>query len=356
MYVSNAAIELLRSVKDMFPVEQALTLGVVFFCLSWLIPRRLITLPSSGQRAVSLTGISVVGSFSVLAVAAVASGLSYLYAFPDPSGYGGWWRRAAPLAAVVLVLVGACFALRRTPLATPSERLITPRRHWWAFSNPVQLWLTFGVATVLMLSVLWQIIIGVSAPADANRYGNVPEPTDLPIYMPMQGDMGYVAGAGWPNHLATVLVIMATFFVLAFALGADANRPLCTRSSASQVREERVSTARVLVWLVLGGLLLTLGAVWAHIGFIGDIIVGVDESTAQGEPPQRFYVGTGYRDLAALMHKGGYVIQGIGAALLLRLLVDAFRAFRVFRSAQGNQLTNEPVPTVTVSEQARTDR
>lgn len=323
----------LRTFFDLFPVEMALTLGAILFGLSWIRPRRIVSLPESGRRADALARIGIAGPLSVVAVASATSWLATL----DPIGrHGGWWQRAAPLLAAAAVVVVAWLVLRREPLPAPGERTISPRRRWWAFAPRTPLWLLAGAAALLLVTVAWQMLIGVPLPDGGNRYGVGPADSGLPEFMVMQNDMGYVWGAGWPNHLATLVALLAAGAALAALLGSDANRPLVARASAPEVREERTATARILTLLALGGLLLTLGAVWAHVGFIGQIIVGVFEDNG-GEPgAQRFFVGTGYQSVAPLLHLGGYVVQGIGAALLLRLAVDTWRAAAARRPGAGS--------------------
>ncbi|MBC9935710.1 MULTISPECIES: hypothetical protein [unclassified Leucobacter] len=331
--LDSLAVGLRYLVLALPPVEIALTLGIIIFGLTWVRPRRIVSLPTSGRRMRTLFHVGVSGSLGIVAVATAATWLSYLHAFPDPTGFGGWWRRPAPLIATLLVIAVTAVSLRSEPLPAPGERAITPRRRWWAFAPRALLGVLLSAAALLLVTVAWQGLIGVPAPQDANLYGNVPASTDLPLFMVMQGGMGYVAGAGWPNHLLTLITLAAAAAALILTLGHDANRPIPARASAAQVNEERSSTARMLIWVGLGGLLLTLGAVWAHTGFIGQIIVGVVEDNGDRPFPERFVVGTGYQDIAAWMHKGGYVVQGIGAAILLRLAVDTVRARRALRGS-----------------------
>lgn len=307
---------------DLIPVETALVLGLILFALSWITPRRLLSLPSSGRRVRVLLWAGIAGPIALVAVATVTSWL----AATDPiTRSGGWWQRPAPLLAAALVVSITALALRAEPLPAPGERAISPRRRWWAFAPRPLLWTTLAVAVALLLTSAWQTAVGVALPAEAKRYGVGPEATGLPEFMSMQGGMGYVWGAGWPNHLATLLALAAATIALILSLGADANRPVFARITAPEVRAERSATARVLVLIALGGALLTLGAVWAHVGFIGEIKVGL-EPDAEGQPS--VIIGTGYRDIASLMHRGGYLVQGLGAALMLRLAVDTVRALR----------------------------
>ncbi|QZY52686.1 hypothetical protein [Leucobacter tenebrionis] len=343
MEVMNWIFWGLRTILQFLPpVEMVLTLGLILFGLSWIRPRRIVSLPSSGRRVETLRWVGIAGSLAVVAVGSVTSWIATL----DPlNNWGGWWQRPAPLAATALVILVAALLLRREPLLAPGEGAISPRRRWWAFTPRASLWILFASSSLLLVTTAWQLLIGVSAPPGANRYGIVPPETGLPVYMTMQNGMGYVWGAGWPNHLATLLVLLTAAFALVALLSTDANRPLFARSSAAEVREERASTAQIITLLALGGLLLTLGAVWAHVGFIGQIIVGVFEDNGGAPDPQRFVVGTGYQSIAPLMHLGGYVVQGIGAALLLRLAVDTGRAvFAGRRAASPDPDPSSPAP------------
>ncbi|GAB2560007.1 hypothetical protein [Leucobacter ruminantium] len=336
----------LRTLNDLLPpVEIAITLGVVFFGLSRIRRGRIVSLPASGRRSRELTGIGIGGSLTVLVVATATSWIATLD--PTQQMWLGWWLRPLPLLAAAGVIAVSWFALRREPLPAPGERAISPRRRWWAFAPLPALWLTTAAAGMLLFVSVWHSMMGVSAPAGANRYGIGPviDPgaAGLPVYMPAPDDNGYIWGAGWPNHLATVLVMLVAATALVLVLSSDANRPVFARSTAPGVREERSITARLLVCIALGGVLLTLGAALAHIGFVGEMIVGIHNEGEEQEAVARFYVGTGYSDFAPLMHKGGYLVQGIGAALLLRLAVDTWRA-REARNRDRARDPEEPAP------------
>ncbi|MFV0435034.1 MAG: hypothetical protein ACK5LO_13775 [Leucobacter sp.] len=329
----------LRSVFSIFPVEVALTLGLVFFGLSWIRRRPIVSLPASGRRRKLLRWLGIGGALAIVTVATATTWLSYLHTFPDPSGFGGWLRRPLPLVTVALVVTAFAIALRLEPLPAPGERKIAPRQWWWTFVPPPLLWTTSIATALLLLTSLWQTAVGTRAPADADLYGNVPSRTDLPVFVPLQENMGYFAGAGWPNHLATLAAVLLATAVLIFTLGRDANRPISIRAAASDVRAEHAATARVLAIIVLGGILLTLGAVWGHVGYIGGIMVGVDDPPEQGGALTGPVVGSSYQAFAWPMSVGGYVIQGIGAALLLRL---AFDTWRVTRAQHGSQKPDVP--------------
>ena len=327
----------LRTLKDLLPpVEIAITLGVVFFGLSWIRPGRIVSLPSSGRRSRELAGIGIGGSLTVLVVATATSWVATLD--PTQQVWRGWWLRPLPLLAAAGVIAVSWFVLRREPLPAPGERAISPRRRWWAFAPRTPLWLTAATAALLFLTAAWHSLIGVSLPDTGNHYGLGPEPTWWPAYMRAYDGVGYIWGAGWPNHLATLLAVLLAAATLAIALGGDANRPLPARSTAAGVHEERTATARVLVLISLGGVLVALGAVWAHVGFVGEGVVGISQQIEGQRYTEPVYVGTGYGDFATFMHLGGYLVQGIGAALLLRLAVDTWRA----REARNRDRARDP--------------
>ncbi|SKA98353.1 hypothetical protein SAMN06295879_2572 [Agreia bicolorata] len=326
-------LSLLITIKNLIPPpEIALTLGVVLFALSWIRPRRMISLPSAGGRAVLLAWAGIAGSLLVVGVATVVSAMAVAsYAHPT-SGFDGWWRRPAPLFAADIVVAVASLALRRMPLPAPGERAIVPRRLWHTFVSKALLWISGIAAALLAVTAVWQGAIGVSAPSDARFLGNVPVPTDLPIFMTFNSGYGFVVGAGWPNYLPTLVVLALAAIVFIVGLRADANRPLFARSSASGVRSERELTARVLTFILLGGLITTLGAVWMHAGSIGQGNIalnevrpseGFDGSDLAAEP---VFVGSGYYAIARPMNLVGHLLQAAGVAFLLRLAVDTARA------------------------------
>lgn len=321
----------LRSVlwplKELFPVEIALTLGLVFFALSWVLPRKIVNFPALTSRTRTLVWLGTGGAFAVVAIATVTSWISQRQGYLGAVGFDGWWRRPAPLLATAIAMAVGAIALSRAPQPAPGERAIAPRHRWWHFAPRGLLGLAATGAALLFLTASWHTLIGVSAPSHVEKWDQ-PGTLNLPIYFEAFGGAGYLPGAGWPNHLATLLALGATSLVLILALGRDANRP-AARASAASVRAERTATARVFVLLALGGILLTLGAVWAHIGFVGEGSIGLHVGDAPGAEP--VYVGTSYQAFARFMHLGGYVIQGLGAALLLRLGVDTLRAAAVRR-------------------------
>ncbi|GAA4190064.1 hypothetical protein GCM10022219_06860 [Microbacterium oryzae] len=334
----------LLDVKRMLPLEVALTFGVVLFALSWLRPRRLVSLPRTEYRARVLL---VVGTAGAALIVLTASLMSAAAAFTyDASGYDGWWRRPAPLAVAVLIVLGAGVALARVPLPAPGDRALVPRQRWRAFLSPALLWVTGATTVLIAVTALWHTVIAVSAPRDASFFGQVPEYTSLPIFMNFNSGLGYVAGAGWPNHLATLIALPVAFVVLFAVLRADANRPLA-RSAAGTggARADREATARILGLVLLAGLLATLGAVWMHVGAVGGSAVGLDDQwVTEDMSIPRLMIYGGYNEIARPLNLTGYVVQGAGVALALRLIVDMVRA--AFAAGRTQAATPSTVETV----------
>ena len=323
-----------HAVQDLLPLEVAITFGLILFALSWVSPRRIVALPLPGHRTTILIWAGVAGSLLVVVVATAVSALNV--AIFDYSGFDGWWRRPAPLVAATVAVAVSAIALRRIPLPAPGERMVVPRRPWHAFASRTLLWISGITAALLALTAVWQIAIATTAPEDAEFFGHVSTFTQLPIYMRFNGGYGYLSGAGWPNQLATLLALALACAVFFAVLQADANRPLFARSTAASVRSERELTARLFTFLLLGGLVTTLGAVWMHTGSMGTATVGLDEQwVSENESFPRIFISGGYDMIARPMNLLGYALQAGGVAFLLRLAVDTVRAARANRLASS---------------------
>jgi hypothetical protein len=315
----------LLEVKQLLPLEVALTFGLGLFALSWVRPRRIVSLPERGFRRSVLVWAGVAGAFAIVATATVTSALNVgVY---DASGYDGWWRRPAPLVMAILVVLAAALAMRRVPVPAPGERAISPQRSWSTFAPRVLLWIAATVGSLTLLTAIWQIASATTAPEDGQFFGHVPDYSPLPIYTDFNNGFGYVSGAGWPNHLASVIVLILAGLTLVVVFRADANRPILARSTAPSVRPDRESTARLFTLLMLAGLTATLGAVWMHVGSAGTSLVGVDEYwVSEDVSNTRLFIDGGYSAIARPMNLVGYVLQGAGVALALRLAVDTARS------------------------------
>lgn len=322
----------LFAVKQFLPLEVALTFGVALFALSWLRPRRIVALPGPGLRRTVLVWVGTAGAIAVAAAATVASSLNVVIS--DASGFDGWWRRPAPVATAALVLVAAALVMRRVPLPAPGERAISPRRAWTEFAPRLPLRIGAVAASLVILTAAWQIVIATTAPSSGPFFGHVPDYSPLPIYTSFNSGFGYVSGAGWPNHLATIVVVGLAALVLVLVLRADANRPLLARSTAPSVRPERESTALLFTLVMLSGIVATFGAVWMHVGSSGTSLVGLDQYwVSEDVSNTRVFINGGYSAIAQPMNLAGYVLQGAGVALALRIAVDTVRAVFASRTS-----------------------
>lgn len=327
--------EVLFAVRQALPpLEVASTLGVVLFALSWIVPRRLVTLPTGQVRASALTWVGVLGALAIAAVITFASAMPFLTGRSDWNATDGRWTRPAPLVAAGIVILVAGLLLRREAGAAPEHRAIRPQQSWRS-SSPRRLLVVAGFAAAgIGLTSLWQTAIGVTAPEDATFIGNVPEHSELPVYMRFNGGFGFVAGAGWPNTLATMVVLVSTIACFVLVLRADANRPVALLESTVLVRRDRELTARLLSWILLGGLVATLGAVWMHTGSIGQGLVGFEDQRLSGDVSRpQVYLAGGYDAIARPMNLLGYALQALGFALLLRVATDTARAALARRRA-----------------------
>ncbi|MCS3442175.1 hypothetical protein [Microbacterium phyllosphaerae] len=302
------------------PLEVATTIGALLFALTWVAPRRWVTFPAGSNRVRTLTITGTLGALFVVGVGAAVS--AHIAATADGSGFDDWWRRPTPLwvAAVVVAAAGVALRERRN---TPAGALqVRTLRDWRHFTSPGLTWTWAAIAGALVILCTWHIAIATRAPADALFLGDVPHPTDLPIFVPFQGGFAFVGGAGWPNHVGTLIVVGIAAAVGFVALRVDANRRF-VQGSPSILRAERTATSRLLLLILLGGLLLTFGAVCMHIGATGGASIGLAVEEANGA---LVYVGGGIGLIARPLNLFGYFSQACGAALLMRLAVDTARA------------------------------
>lgn len=324
-----------HSFLSMFPWEVAILPGLVLFAASWLFPWRIVSLPSAGSRGKTLLWAGTAGSLGVATVASIMSAINL--AVYEVSGFDGWWRRPAPLVAAILVLLITALVLRQEPLPVPGERAIAPRRSWHTFISPSLLWSAGITGALLTITTLWQIMIATSAPESGPFVGRIQEYTPLPIFMSFNAGNGYAPGAGWPNHLATLLTVILAGIVLFFMSRVDTNRPLSVRASAQSARADRESTARLMALILLAGLITTLGAVWMHTGLSGQTLAGYNEQwVSENVSYPTMFVSGSYSAIATEMNLTGYLLQGAGVALALRTAVDTARSYRILRAAKGS--------------------
>ena len=316
------ALDALRSALP--PLEVAVTFGALFFVLSWVRPRPLVTMPvEAGRRTIA----TLTGTVGGLAVAATSTWTSTLAATtPDTSGYDGWWQRPLPLLVATVVVAVSAAALRGVAATPVGDRAVGPRRSWHAFAPRGALRVA-SVAVIALLAVAgWHTVTATSAPPEGPFFSEVPEWTALPIFTRFSGSFGYLAGAGWPNHLATLVVVVLAVAVVVRALRSDADRAVSARETAAAVRADRAPLARVLVLVILAGLLSTLGSVLMHVGASGYGLVGLPGDGRGDGTDDLVLVAGAYDAIARPMNVLGHLVQGIGFALGLRLAVDTLRA------------------------------
>lgn len=322
----------LRTLKELFPIESALTLGTIFFALSWFARRPIITLPPSpdgpASRRTTLTRFGVWGPIAILLATMAANWITITTSAVDVHWTTGSLTRPLPLVATAAAIGILGIALAREPRPEIAERAITPHRRWWTNIPSGPALLAGIVAAILGSVALWQSLAGRVPPANANRYGVGQLQEDTPTYQEMQGGLGYFDGAGWPNHGTTLLALALALALIGMVLGRDANRSVARSTPPAQTLAERRSTARMVALVALGGLLLTAGAVLAHVGFTGTIVVSAIGMSSPHEPGSTFFAGSDFRAIAEPMHRGGYLVQGLGAALLLRVIADTIRVKR----------------------------
>ncbi|THG34518.1 hypothetical protein E6C70_09695 [Glaciibacter flavus] len=319
----------------MSPLLAPAVFGLFFFVLSWMYPRRIVSLPDSGPRVSFLVRVGIAGSLVVAFIGCAVNATTPA----DMTGFEGWWRRPAALFTAALVVAVSAIILRFELRPTAAPAVIAPRRPWNTFTSRPLVWVSGIIASLLALTAVWQTVIATTAPEDGQFLGNVPAYSPLPIYMMFNGQFGYIAGVGWPNNLATLAALGFAVLVLVMTLRADANRPLPDRGFSTAARSAREMTARLFALLILGGLIVTLGAVWMHAGEIGQMKIAINDDYVSKDHLVTF--GGSYDMIAFPLNYGGRLVQGLGVALLLRIAVDTGRA-----AARRRQQPTTP-PTAT---------
>ncbi|MBL3686456.1 hypothetical protein D3248_05750 [Leucobacter zeae] len=321
-------------------IETPIIIGLVLFSLSWLRRNPWVSLPRDARRRSVLAGV---GFWGAIAIAAVAGTVGCIAAFSgyEPSGVAGWWRRPAPMAAAALVIGIAAMLLARHPLPAPGERAISPRRSATAFAPKGRLWLLLGAAALLGITSVWQGCTTSLLPNGAQMVGRPTENggtlitavPDTDRVLPVGPFVDTPAGGGWLNNGVTLAVLVVLIAVLLLALSGDANRPIHARTSAPGITEDRQRTAKLFVLLALGGVLITLGMLWMYVGYLGgwSVTLEATNENASGLPSDEVgfvSLAPSFAAFASSLRFGGWFLQGVGFALLLRIAVDARRSNR----------------------------
>lgn len=303
-----------------------LLLGAVVLALTFVRPRGWVRLPVESTRRTLLARFGTLAPLCLIMVATICGVLVALFRGFTWSGYvnGAWFRAAVPLTLVALLGV-TLLRLRREPQPTVGERAILPRRPWHGFS-PRSLIAIIGVTITLYLATeLWQAAVG-------------PEPREL--HNAVGGDrvLKNVGGApptalGWENHAASLLGILLVVVMLLWLLKYDASRPVPSHAPLAEVASERKMTARLVCQITLGGTLLALGVVWLHTWAPTTEYVEIREGRSGHSGDM---IISHFHGLVGVLRAMGWVFQGLGAGLLLRLLVDTVRSARAARTTHDS--------------------
>ena len=74
-----------------------------------------------------------------------------------------------------------------------------------------------------------------------------------------------------------------------------------------------------------------------HTGFAGTSMVGLDVQSVSGNHPDtRILINGGYSAIARPMNLAGYLLQGTGVAVALRIAIDTVRAAHRTRPTTAN--------------------
>lgn len=309
-------------------LSHPLMLGTLFFSLSWIAPRRTVLLAGTPQRRQALLWLGIAGSALILLVVSLMSTTTILArlsidatgASPAPTLLADTLHRISALTSTVLVLAIAVLALRRDPPPAPGLRAIAPRLPWYNYAPRAALRIGATAAVLLACTSVWQGALSRNSEfLEAFKGGPLSAQTVAPPSV-----------FGWGIHAPVIVLLALLVIVLILALAADANRPRSAVASAQEVRAARGSAASLLCRIALSGLLLGLGTVWLQSSE-QLIVVSASETSSDGSSSgMSLFIGDS-GGLIELLHILGFTIQGIGAALLLRLAADTWRAGRTLK-------------------------
>ena len=307
-----------------FFMQTPFLLGIVFFAFTFVRSRSWVTLPAAGSRTRLLTRMGVAGPIALLAVASVCSTIVALFPWLTTVNYfSGAWLRAAVPFTLVAVLGITLLLLSREPKPPVGERAILPRRQWNVFAPPMTFTVVCVIAALYFCSELWQALAGS-------------EPRELHSVFGGERVLKNVGGAppsamGWENHGASLIGLFLVLVLLVWILAADARRTVSSMRPFAEVKAERAATAQLVTRITLGGVLLALGAVWLNTWAPTTGYVPV-EGGLTGENGDMLI--SHFHGLVAILRRLGWVAQGLGAAILLRLCFDTLRASKAARSVE----------------------
>lgn len=341
-------IPLLNTIIDFAPIEIATTVGLPLFAMSWFWRRSLVPAQFVAPRARLVAWLGFGGAGAVLVTGIVMSVLAWRDPFFRWSE--GWWR-AAPVFVAAIALAALWVAVSRAKSPTLGLNSIAPQRSWRTYLPAGLAGGAVAIAFATVATTCWQMLAGRTPPAGADLYGFTAPDSNLPLYMEVSPGMGYIGGAGWPHHLALTVAVILALVAWACALKADANQGIAADQSLPGGRGTRTVVARIATLVLTGALLMAFGALWARVGFIGEF--SLTQSTIEqpdGTLLVNAQVGSSYAAFAAGMKLLGYLCQGIGAALLMRLIVDTARGLRGSKTSGPARGTQTPATAATSGE------
>lgn len=304
--------------------QTPIVLGILVLALTFLRPRRWVSLPANSARCGLLTRLGVLGPIFLAAVATISGILVAVFPLFTHSDRvsGAWFRAVIPFTVVAMLGLTALVLSRERPPGV-GNRAILPRRVWHAFAPRVMLSIMGVLVALYIASEVWQAAVGS-------------EPRELRSALGGNRILKSVAGApptamGWENHGASILGILLATAMLLWLLRQDASRPIPAHASLTEVKSERIMTARLVCQVTLGGVLLALGMAWLHTWAPTYEYMELQDDAMGGKGGDMII--SHYHGLVRVLRTLGWAIQGLGTGLLLRLTVDTLRADRVAKHA-----------------------
>lgn len=330
------------------------TICVLVFALSWIVRRHSVILAGSARRIRTLKRVGIIGPLAILLAHSILGTIALFW--PVGAPMPRWLpflpvtlvaetlNRPVALTAAAILLFIALLAFHREPVPPPGQRALSPKRAWYSYTPKTLLWAGLAVALLILFTSLWQAFAHTGT-GSVEYLSNIGK-TD-PRRIPSSDPVGPPGAFGLASNAPAIVALFLLGGTLISTLSIDANRPTPLGGNASEVRASRVSTARLLTWITFGALLLGLGAVlvaaWPPITYAVD--VGDREEGTAG-----LFYGSSFQGMVDLMRMLAPILQGVGAALLLRVSVDTARAARALPEQQ-NPLDWDPATTTVQAKQ-----
>lgn len=289
-------------------VLKTLIIGVALFALSWVFMRPWFNAPLSHSQQQLVRRVGIGGSTTVLVAVVILGAYNHFVGWRFVMDAWGWIDRSVLLFVTAAILVGAVFWLRGRELEKP--RTIGPRRAWHSLTHQSLLWLNAAMAAGITGLSIWQVSL-------SNR-------TELPILGSDRRTVTGFAGApqhafDWITHAPTLVALASIAALYVWALAANAAAPSQSVSALKAI-------ARLISFVVLGGLTLGLGANLGHVWTPADWVT-LTEGFGTGQPG--WYLGSNWIGVTIFAQEyAGPFIQAVGVAFLLRLASESYRWLR----------------------------